>query len=72
MLREDRPIFVMELARYVLEEQKSSLAELLSFFLPYGYALYNERTRKRLPSTAKDLQRLLADGESMNVIARIP
>jgi FkbM family methyltransferase len=72
MLREDRPIFVMELAPYVLEERGSSLAELLSFFVPNGYALYAEETEKRLPSNADELQGLIADGESMNVIARVP
>jgi hypothetical protein len=71
MLRVDRPIFVMELAPYVLEERGSSLAELLSFFVPNGYALYAEKTEKRLPSSADELQGLIADGESMNVIARV-
>jgi len=71
MLRIDRPIFVMELAPYVLEERGSSLAELLSFFVPHGYALFAEETEKRLPSRADELQGLIADGESMNVIARI-
>jgi FkbM family methyltransferase len=71
MLRVDRPIFVMELAPYVLEERGSSLAELLSHFIPNGYSLYAEETEKRLPSSADELQRLIADGESMNVIARV-
>jgi hypothetical protein len=70
MLRDARPIFVMELAPYVLEERGASLGELLSYFTPNGYALYDERTQQRLPSEAKELQRLLADGESVNVIAR--
>src|SRR5947209_19410300 len=72
MLREARPIFVMELAPYVLEERGASLDQLLSYFLPNGYLFFDERTEKRLPSTALELQRLLADGESMNVIARVP
>ena len=72
MLRDARPIFVMELAPYVLEERGASLDQLLSYFLPNGYLFFDERTEKRLPSTALELQRLLADGESMNVIARVP
>jgi FkbM family methyltransferase len=72
LLRVDRPIFVMELAPYVLEERGSSLAELLSFFVPNGYELYSEEADKRLPSNADELQGLIADGESMNVIARVP
>jgi FkbM family methyltransferase len=71
MLRDARPIFVMELAPYVLEERGASLDQLLSYFLPNGYLFYDERTQMRLPSTAKELQRLVADGESMNVIARV-
>ena len=71
MLREMRPIFVMELAPYVLVERGASLDQLLSHFIPNGYVFYDEQTQKRLPSEAKALQRLVADGESMNVIARV-
>ena len=71
LLREMRPIFVMELAPYVLEERGSSLDELLSYFIPNGYSFYDERTQKRLPSTARELQQLVASGESVNVIARV-
>ncbi len=70
LLRDVRPIFVMELAPYVLEERGTSLDQLLSYFIPNGYRFYDERTLKRLPSVAKELQGLLASGESMNVIAR--
>jgi FkbM family methyltransferase len=71
MLRDARPIFVMELAPYVLEERGASLEQLLSYFIPHGYVFYDERTGKQLPSEPKELQRLVADGESINVIARV-
>jgi|SRR5579872_2370179 len=71
MLREDKPIFVLELSPYVLEERGASLAELLSFFIPNGYSFFNEKTGKRLPSTAQELGKLVADGEGMNIIARV-
>ena len=71
LLRDVRPIFVMELAPYVLEERGTSLDQLLSYFIPNGYLFYDERTQKRLPSTAKELQRLVSSGESINVIARV-
>jgi FkbM family methyltransferase len=71
MLSSLRPIFVMELAPYSLEERGSSLEELLSHFIPNGYAFYDEWTHKRLPSTAKELRRLVADGASRNVVARV-
>jgi hypothetical protein len=71
LLRDARPIFVMELAPYVLEERGASLDQLLSYFIPNGYRFYHERTQKPLPSTAKELQGLLTSGESVNVIARV-
>jgi FkbM family methyltransferase len=71
LLREVRPIFVMELAPYVLEERGSSLEELVSFFVPNGYSFYDERTDKPLPSSARKLQLLIADGAGINAIARV-
>jgi hypothetical protein len=61
----------MELAPYVLDERGSSLNELLTFFTPNGYRLFDERTDRLLLSSATDLQGMIADGESMNVIARV-
>jgi FkbM family methyltransferase len=71
LLRETRPIFVMELAPYVLEEHGTSLEQLLSFFIPNGYSFYEERNGKPLPSTARELQRMIADGAGINAIARV-
>jgi len=71
LLQVGRPIFVMELAPYVLEERGASLDELLSFFIPNGYRLYDERSERPLPATATKLRKLIADGESINVIARV-
>jgi FkbM family methyltransferase len=71
LLQVHRPIFVMELAPYVLEERGTSLDELLSFFLPNGYRLYDERSERPLPSTASEMKNLIGDGESVNVIARV-
>jgi hypothetical protein len=71
MLREVRPVFVMELAPYVLEERKSSPEELLSYFVPNGCAFYDERTRKRLPSSAWELHRMISNGAGINAIASI-
>jgi FkbM family methyltransferase len=71
LLRDVRPIFVMELSPYVLEEHGTSLEQLLSYFVPNGYSFYDERTHKPLPSTARELQRLIADGAGINAIARV-
>jgi hypothetical protein len=72
MLRESRPIFVMELAPYVLKERGTSLEELLSFFIPNGYALFAEQDGRPLSSATEDLLRLIGDGASINVVARVP
>ena len=71
LLRDARPIFVMELSPYVLEEHGASLEQLLSFFVPNGYAFYDDRTWKPLPSGARELQRMVADGAGFNVVARV-
>jgi FkbM family methyltransferase len=70
MLREMRPIFVMELAPYVLKERGASLDEVISYFAPNGYKFYDERTYKPLPSSARELGGMVGDGEGINVIAR--
>ncbi|HEX3358295.1 MAG TPA: hypothetical protein VHS31_15080 [Tepidisphaeraceae bacterium] len=49
----------------------TSLNHLLSYFIPNGYSFYHERTQQQLPSTAKELQRLIASGQSVNIVARV-
>ena len=71
LLRNIRPIFVMELAPYVLDERGASLEELLSHFVPNGYGFYDERNGKALPSSAAGLRRIVSDGAGINVIARV-
>jgi FkbM family methyltransferase len=71
LLRDVSPIFVMELAPYVLEERGTSLDEVISYFAPHGYVFYDERTRRPLPSSARVLNRMIRDGEGINVVARI-
>jgi FkbM family methyltransferase len=71
MIRRDRPTFVMEIMPYGLVEQGASLEQFLNFFLPFGYRLYDERTEAALPSDAKALERMIGEGASINVIARV-
>lgn len=71
LLRDTRPIFVMELAPYVLEERGASLDEFVSFFVTNGYSFYDERNHKPLPSSAAELRRMIADGAGINAIARV-
>lgn len=70
LLTMNRPVFMMELSPYVLDERGSSLEELLACFAPHEYRFYHERTERRLPSSADELRKLVGDGESINVIAR--
>jgi FkbM family methyltransferase len=70
MLSTMRPVFVMELAPYVLVERGASLEEMLSFFVPNRYGFFDERTDKPLPSTAPALLEMIGDGAGINVIAR--
>ena len=70
LLSGSRPIFVMELSPYVLDERGSSLEELLGFLVPNGYRFFHERSGERLPSGAAELRHLVRDGESMNIVAR--
>jgi len=70
LLSQTRPIFVTELAPYVLDERGSSLEELLLVFEQYGYRLFSERTGQELPYQPQRLRKLVPDGSSINVIAR--
>jgi FkbM family methyltransferase len=70
LLTDDKPIFVMELAPYCLDERGTSLEEMLSFFVPNGYRLYDEAKEQPLPTAAGELLAMIGDGASMNVIAR--
>ena len=70
MLRDSRPIFVMELSPYQLEECGSSIEELLACFAPYGYKFYHERTGHELPTSAQKIRQMIGDGASINAIAR--
>jgi hypothetical protein len=61
----------MELSPYVLEEHGTSLDQLFSYFIPNGYSFYDERTLQPLPSTPRELQRMIGDGAGINAIARV-
>jgi FkbM family methyltransferase len=71
MIERDRPIFVMELSPYVLIERGTTLDRFLNFFVPLGYCFYDERTDLPLPKCAIALERMIGDGASKNVVARI-
>jgi FkbM family methyltransferase len=70
LLRDQRPIFVMELAPYVLDERGTSLAELLSLLRSNEYSLFDERAQAPIRLDVSLLNELIGDGESINVVAR--
>ncbi|MBR0896457.1 FkbM family methyltransferase [Bradyrhizobium tropiciagri] len=70
LMKDVKPIFVMELAPYVLEERGTSLEELFSYFIPNGYRFFDEKHSKALPSSAAELGRMVSDGACINAIAR--
>ncbi len=70
MISRNPPVFVMELAPYVLEERGASLGELVEYFVKFGYKFFREHDDAPLPREVKQLAALVGDGEGMNVIAR--
>lgn len=74
MMERDRPIFVMEVAPYVLEERGASLDQFLSFFTRLNYRFFDERRfGPGAPElTPADIARLTGDGASVNCVAIAP
>jgi hypothetical protein len=61
----------MEMSPYVHAEEHSSFADLVALLRDAGYSLQDAGTRKPLPLEADALERLIPDGASINVIARV-
>lgn len=70
LLTHDRPVFIMELSPYVLEERGVSLERLLQFFVPRGYRFCREHDEAPLPENPAVLAALIGDGASINAIAK--
>lgn len=71
-LKRQKPILVMELAPYTLEDRGKSLDALLQILNDVGYRLADEKTGKPLASDSTNLRALVPDGGSVNVIAAVP
>ena len=65
-----QPDFVMEVAPYVLDEHPGSLETIVGLFRDAGYGFADIDSRRRLPLDAEALRRGIADGASINVLAR--
>jgi FkbM family methyltransferase len=64
-----KPVFVMELAPYVLNERGCSLKIILDIFSEYRYNLFDENCREKIPFDAEKLENLIGKDAGKNVIA---
>lgn len=72
ILSRHKPTLVMELSPYILEERGCPVDELISFLQSHGYRLFDEKTEKQLRTDNASISRMVRDGESVNVLARVP
>ncbi len=72
VLSMSKPVFVMELAPYSLEENGGSLEELLGYFSPHGYKFLDERSEEPIGEDPGAIARAIGEGASKNVIAVPP
>jgi FkbM family methyltransferase len=71
VLSRHKPTLVMELQPYTLAERGRSAAELISFLQSRGYRFFDEKTGKEIPTDSASISRMVHDGESVNVVARV-
>lgn len=64
------PTIVMELAPYVLEEQGSSVEELLSILVGHGYSLFTLDGNTVISTNPQQIRQLIPEGASLNVLAK--
>jgi FkbM family methyltransferase len=69
VLREQRPIIVMEMSPYVHAEEQNSFAAMIELLKEFRYKIEDARNRKALPLDAAALERLIPDGAGINVVA---
>ncbi len=69
VLREQRPIIVMEMSPYVHAEEQHSFAAMIELLRELRYKIEDARNRKTLPLEAAALERLIPDGAGINVVA---
>lgn len=69
-LRRFQPLLVMEMSPYVHAEQHQSFGDFVELLMNASYSLRNTDSGKAVPLDAAELQRLIPDGASINVVAR--
>ena len=70
MLTKFRPVLVMEMSPYVHAEERNSFAALVALLRDARYSIQHAGTWDPLPLHAGELEALIPDGASINVIAR--
>jgi FkbM family methyltransferase len=68
-LRRLQPTLLMEMSPYIHAEQHQSFADLITLLKDAGYRIEDASSRKPLPLEAPELERLIPDGASINVVA---
>lgn len=70
VLERFRPTLLMEMSPYVHAEERNSFAELVALLRDAGYSIQDAGNWAALPLRADELEALIPDGASINVIAR--
>ncbi|HMD06853.1 MAG TPA: FkbM family methyltransferase [Candidatus Acidoferrum sp.] len=70
VLTKFRPVLVMELSPYVHAEEHNSFPALVALLRDAGYSIQHASTWAPLPLKENELEALIPDGASINVIAR--
>jgi FkbM family methyltransferase len=65
-----RPILLMEMSPYVHSKREQDFAALVTLLRDTGYSLQEASTSKPLPLEVNELEALVPDGASINVVAR--
>jgi FkbM family methyltransferase len=69
-LRRFRPILVMEMSPYIHAEHNNFFAEFIALLKSFSYSLCDADTGNTVPLDVAQLERLIPDGASINVVAR--
>jgi FkbM family methyltransferase len=70
VLTKFRPVLVMEMSPYIHAEEHNSFPALVALLRDAGYTIQHASTWAPLPLVASELEALIPDGASINVIAR--
>jgi FkbM family methyltransferase len=69
-LRRFRPTLVMEMSPYIHAEHENSFAEFVALLKSFSYSLRDAESDSAVPLDVQELERLIPDGASINVVAR--